>query len=148
MTLMTSDVDALHEPRAAGAPGRALTGPLLIAARDDDSARGALRVAELLARRDRVNGHVLTLVQPLPFTASLLTNADAAALSDGRRRKQLARVRQRVHQTVGRSAYFSTDAEDGSPAHAMARAVDERSTLSQLPTATIVPYLGRPRKRA
>jgi len=93
MTLMTSATSALAERRLAGAsPARALTGPLLIAARDDDSARGALRIAELVARRDSVNAHVLSLVQPLPFTASLLTNVDAAALREGQQRKQLARV--------------------------------------------------------
>jgi nucleotide-binding universal stress UspA family protein len=129
MTLTTSATSAPVERRTAGAsPARALMGPLLIAARDDDSARGALRIAELVARRDGVNAHVLTLVPPLPFTASLLTSVDAAALREGQQRKQLARVRQRVHQTVGRSAYFSSGVEVGSPTQAIARAADERGS--------------------
>ena len=66
---------------AYAAPGRSLTGPLLIAGHGADTARGALHVAELLARRDRVNAHVLALVPGLPFTASLLTEVDADTCS-------------------------------------------------------------------
>ena len=111
--------------RSVMAP-RAHTGPLLIAVRDDESAHGPLQLAELLARRDHLNAHVLTLVQPLPFTASLLTEVDVAALAEGRRQEQLARVRQRVHQTVGRSAHFSMSAEPGSPSRAIAHSARER----------------------
>ena len=49
-----------------------------------------------------------------------------AALAEGRRQEQLARVRQRVHQTVGRSAHFSMSAELGSPSRSIARAARER----------------------
>ena len=106
---------------------RAFSGPLLIAARDDDSAHGPLQLAELIARRDQVNAHVLTLVQPPPFTASLLlAEADIAALTEGRRQDQLARVRQRMHQTVGRAAHFSMSAELGSPSRAVANVARQR----------------------
>ena len=109
MTHTTLDLDRLAERVATrSAPvRRALTGPLLVAGRDDDVTGGALTIAELLARRDRVNAHVLTLVPPLPFTASLLTDIDAAALEAGRLAEQRARVRQRVHQTVGQLEGFT-----------------------------------------
>lgn len=68
------EVDLLRKRETArtAASRRPLTGLLLIAGPDDEATSGALRVAELLARRDRVNAHVLSLVQPVPFTAPLL----------------------------------------------------------------------------
>jgi nucleotide-binding universal stress UspA family protein len=125
---MTSATLNLHaRSRIHGSPARhVLTGPLLVAGRDDESTRGALRIAEILARRDRVNAHVLSVVPPLPYTASLLEGIDPAAIENARRSEQLARVRRRVHQTVGRSAHFSTGAEVGSPASAIARSARDR----------------------
>ncbi len=125
MTSATLNLRAQRRTQVSPAR-RMLTGPLLVAGRDDESTRGALRIAETLARRDRVNAHVLSVVPPLPYTASLLAGIDAAAIEDARRSEQLARVRRRVHQTVGRSAHFSTSAEVGSPASAIARAARER----------------------
>jgi len=113
---------------------RAFTGSLLIAGRDDDMS-GALRVAELLARRDRVSAHVVVPVSPLPSTVSLLTGIDADALNEALRQEQLTRVRQRVHQTVGRSAHFGVSAELGSAARAVgatARARDAALILVSL----------------
>lgn len=116
---------------------RAFTGPLLIAGRDDDIT-GALRVAELLARRDRVSAHVVTPVQPLPSTVSLLTGIDTESLNEGRRQEQLARMRQRVSQTVGRSAHFSVSAELGSPARTVGETARARGA------ALILVSLGAP----
>jgi nucleotide-binding universal stress UspA family protein len=115
-----------QETAAAATSPRGFTGPLLIAGRDDDDTAGALRIAELLARRDRVNAHVLTLVPPLPFTVPLLLGVDATPLNEGRRQEQLARMRQRVAQTVGRSAHFSASAELGSPTRVIASAASSR----------------------
>lgn len=125
---MTSTVAELRaqSPLRASPARRLLTGPLLVAGRDDESTRGALRIAEILARRDRVNAHVLSVVPPLPYTASLVEGIDAAAIENARRIEQLGRVRRRVHQTVGRSAHFSTSAEVGSPASVIAHAARER----------------------
>lgn len=46
-------------------PHRSLVGPLLIAGQDAGYMRGALCVAEILERRDRVNAHVLGAVPAL-----------------------------------------------------------------------------------
>src|SRR4051812_3293663 len=102
--------------------GRTFDGPLLVLGADDGTAEGALRIAELIARRDGLNAHVLALVPSLPFTASLLARVDAAALEEGRRQDALTRVRLRVHRTVGRSAYFSTSADVLGPTCAVGRA--------------------------
>jgi hypothetical protein len=45
---------------------------------------GALRVTHLLARRDRVNAHVLTVVRPLALPASLFAPGDHDAWSSGK----------------------------------------------------------------
>ena len=87
---------------------------------------GALRVAQLLARRDRVNAHVVTVVRPLSLPASLFPALDRDAWMEVRRQQQLSSVRQRLHETVGRTAYFSVSAESGSPAPVIARIARER----------------------
>jgi nucleotide-binding universal stress UspA family protein len=107
---------------------RAIDGPLLVVGADDGAADGALRIAELLARRDGLNAHVLALVPPLPFTASLLAGVDADSLEEGRRQEALARMRLRVHRTVGLSAYFSTSADVVGPDCAIGRAVRRRNS--------------------
>jgi nucleotide-binding universal stress UspA family protein len=109
-------------------PQRTHTGPLLIAGEDADYTRGALHVAELLARRDRVNAHVLGVVRPLTFPVSLLSEIDREALEEGRRRTHLDRVRQRLHQATGLAAYFTVDAATGSPAAELARVARERGS--------------------
>jgi len=83
-------------------------------------------VAQFLGRRDRVNVHLLTVVRPLAFPASLFAGVDQDAWEDVRRQQQLASVRQRLHQTVGRTAHFSVSAESGSPAPVIARVARER----------------------
>ena len=87
---------------------------------------GALHVAQLLARRDRVNAHVLTVVRPLALPASLFAPGDRDAWEEVRRQQQLAAVRQRLHETIGRTAHFSVSAESGSPAPVIARIARER----------------------
>jgi nucleotide-binding universal stress UspA family protein len=109
-----------------GPPQRTLVGPLLIAGQDAEYLRGALRVAELLARRDRVNAHVLGAVPPLGIPQLLLLNVDHEALEDGRQRQFADRLRQRLHRTAGRAAQFSVEAVAGSAAIALARAAQER----------------------
>ena len=63
-------------------------------------------VAEILARRDRVNAHVLGAVPALALPQLLLVNRDHKALEDGRREQHLDRLR-RLHQVTGISAQFS-----------------------------------------
>jgi nucleotide-binding universal stress UspA family protein len=83
-------------------------------------------VAQLLARRDRVNAHVLTVVRPLALPASLFAAVDRDAWEEVRRQQQLSSVRQRLHETVGRTAHFSVSAESGGPAPVIARIARER----------------------
>jgi nucleotide-binding universal stress UspA family protein len=117
---VSGDIDAT--------PRRTYTGPLLIAGEDADYTRGALHVAELLARRDRVNAHVIGVVRPLTFPVSLLSDADGEALEEGRRQMHLDRVRQRLHQATGLAAYFTVEAITGSPAAVLAGAARKRSS--------------------
>jgi nucleotide-binding universal stress UspA family protein len=130
MTNPTLEQDLGEERQAtrAAAMPRGLTGPLLIAGRDDDETSGALRIAELLARRDRLNAHVLTVVPPLPATVGLLIGTDVAPLDEGRRHERLGHMRQRVHQTVGLSVHFSVSAEVGHSASVIATVARERSS--------------------
>ena len=109
-------------------PERTHTGPLLIAGEDADFTRGALHVAELLARRDRVNAHVLGVVRPLTFPSTLLDEIDIATLEASRCQTHLNRVRQRVHQAAGLAAYFTVGAVTGNPASELARAASERNS--------------------
>jgi nucleotide-binding universal stress UspA family protein len=125
-TLLGLDFPHWREATRIARARRALTGPLLLVARDDDATRGALGVAAQLARRARVSAHVLTVVPPISFPVSLLAGVDREALDEGRAQRQLARVRQRVHQAVGRAAHFSTSAEGGRHAPTVARAARER----------------------
>jgi nucleotide-binding universal stress UspA family protein len=109
-------------------PRRSLVGPLLIAGQDAEYMRGALCVAEILARRDRVNAHVLGAVPPLALPRLLLVNLDHEALEDGRRERHLDRLRRRLHQVTGISTHFSVEAITGSPAVELARAARERGS--------------------
>ena len=111
---------------AAAASRRAFAGPLVIAGEDASPIDGALRVAQLLARRDRVNAHVLTVVRSLALPASLFAAVDRDAWEEVRQQRQLSSVRQRLHETVGRTAHFSVSAESGSPAPVIARIARER----------------------
>ena len=111
---------------AAAASRRGLVGPILVAGEETSPIDGALHVAQLLARRDRVNAHVLTVVRPLALPASLFAAIDREEWEEGRRQRQLSTVRQRLYETVGRTAYFSVSAESGSPAPVIARVARDR----------------------
>jgi nucleotide-binding universal stress UspA family protein len=130
MTHAIPDAELLETTEAAeGAPPqRTHTGPLLVAGEDADHARGVLHIAELLARRDRVNAHVLGVVQPLAFPASLFADLDREALEEGRRRMHLERMRQRLHQATGLAAFFTAEAVTGSVAPTLARAARQRGS--------------------
>lgn len=122
-----------HPPPITATPARALrrrlAGPLLIASEDGTSVLGALRVAEVLARRDGVHAHVLGLTRPL---APVLSRAVARVADLGvedleqcRRRKARTRVRRKVSHTVGLSTLFRTSGssdDDGQAVTAAARA--------------------------
>lgn len=107
---------------------RTHTGPLLVAGEDAEHTRGALQIAELLARRDRINAHVLGVIRPLTLPGNLLSDADREALEDGRRRTHTNLVRQRVHQAAGIAPFFSVEAQTGTPAMMLAGAARERGS--------------------
>jgi hypothetical protein len=103
---------------------------LLIAAVGDQPLLGALRLAEVLARRDRVDAHVLAVVPPLSASLSALASLGAdlepRELDEFLREKARVRTQRRVHEAVGLSTFFSTSAEIGPvgatiAAHARAR---------------------------
>ena len=137
---------ASRHPKGGGKPGKAsrdaraippttpirptVVGPLLIAAVGDHPLRGALRLAEVLARRDRVDAHVLAVVPPLSASlsalGSLAADLEPRELDEFLREKARIRTQRRVHQSVGLSSFFSTSAEIGPvgatiAAHARAR---------------------------
>jgi nucleotide-binding universal stress UspA family protein len=103
-----------------------VSGSLLIAGEPTGPIDGALHLAQLLARRDRLSAHLLTVIRPVTLPALLIADIDSEAWEDGRRHRQLALIRQRLHQTVGMSAHFSVSAESGSPAPTIARIARER----------------------
>ena len=100
---------AAWSPSRPAASHRTRTGPLVVVSGRAGVARGALHVAELLARRDRVNAHVVSLLRPVEVPRWALDATDAGALQEGVRRQRRGRLRQEVHATVGRSALFSTE---------------------------------------
>lgn len=124
--------------RPASAP-RSLGGPILVAVDDPDAAEGALHVADLVARRDRVNAHLLGVAPPLALPTALALPVDHETL-DGARRQQLqARLRAVLSRTLGLAAYWSTEALVGHPATTIARVGRERAsalTVLGLPAST------------
>ena len=116
--------------RAITPLGAPIVGPLLIAAVRDHPLAGALRLAEALARRGRVDAHVLAVVPPLSGSLSALASIDAdlepRELDECLRDRARVRTQRQVHQAVGLSSFFSTSAETGPigatlAAHARAR---------------------------
>lgn len=124
--------DSAAGERHSVQPGEAvhhrLAGPMLIAGGDDAHLEGALRFAELLARRDRLNAHVLGVVRPLSFPVWTFVRVDPEALEAGRRLQRQKALRQRVHGCVGRSALFSTEVTTGHPARQIAAAACARAS--------------------
>ena len=87
-------------------------GELLVVSEGTGEERGVLSIAELLARRDRINAHLLG-VDSASRDVPALTPQDSSDLRAARERRLLARTRQLLHGTVGRGAYWSTDATLG-----------------------------------
>ena len=116
-----SRVTALRVPQP-----RSLAGPLIVVGDEGHAASGALHVAELLARRDRVNAQVIGFVRPVGAPVWAAVDVDPSALEDGRRRQHRERLRRRLHRTIGRGAHFSIEVVTGSPAPLLAAAARER----------------------
>jgi nucleotide-binding universal stress UspA family protein len=126
----SNPVDALPEQRAQpGTPARPrvvapaarvrrnVVGPLLVAGGEGSPLDGALRLAEVLARRDGANAHVLGFARPLSSPSSYLLSRAADLerheLEACRRQAEHVRLRRQVHETVGLSSFFSTAVETG-----------------------------------
>lgn len=103
-------------------------GPILVFCDESELSSGALRFAELLARRHGVNAHVLGVVRPLEFPVWAFVDVDPAVMESGRRDAHLAAVQKRVHATVGQSGYFTVEAATGSPAVVLADAARRRGS--------------------
>lgn len=88
------------------------TGELLVVSEGTGEERGMLSVAELLARRDRINAHLIGVDRSSTDVAALMPEA-AADLHAAEQRRLLARTREELHRAVGRGAYWSTDATLG-----------------------------------
>lgn len=140
---MTGPVhEASHSPAAVagahgGGKGRA-SGPVLVLGDDGEMSCGALRFAELIARRRGVNAHVLGVVRPMEFPVWAFVDVDAAEMEAGRRHAYLAALQQRIHATVGLSGYFSVDVATGTPASLLSDAARVRGS------AFILAGLGEP----
>lgn len=123
--------------RDAGLSPRHLGGPVLVAGRAGDAAVGALRWAELLARRDGVNAHVLGVLPEMDLPPELRAVIDPEALERGRCAKFLDALRRRVVSTVGRSTLFSVEVVSGRPARELAAAARARRSA-----CILVPVVG------
>jgi nucleotide-binding universal stress UspA family protein len=121
-----SDRIANSERRRAS--GRSLGGPLLVALEERHPADGALHLAQLLARRDRVNAHLLAIVRPLAFPPALVAAADLEMIEQGRLQQARDRAREALHRTHGVATYWSTEAVLGGSGSALARVARERGS--------------------
>ncbi|HEX6058838.1 MAG TPA: universal stress protein [Gemmatimonadaceae bacterium] len=117
---------ATRTPRGATAIGATavptIEGSLLVAADAGEAMCGPLRLAELLARRDRVGVHVVGVVRPVGLPVWLSIDVNADALEEGRRQRHLEELRRRVTQTVGLAGLFDVEVVSGSPAPTLAAA--------------------------
>lgn len=114
-------------PGPSGVRGKG-PGPVLVLAENSALSSGALHMAELLARRDGVNAHVVGVVRPVEFPVWAFVDIDSAAMEEGRREAFLDAMRVRVHGTVGLSGYFTVEAATGSPASILAEAAHRRGS--------------------
>ena len=88
------------------------TGELLVVTEATGEERGMLSVAELLARRDRINAHLIG-VDRSSTDGAALTPETVADLHAAEQRRLLARTRDELTRAVGRGAYWSIDAALG-----------------------------------
>lgn len=101
-------VDLLHSRAVRSEP----TEELLVVIEATGDERGVLSIAELLARRDRINAHLVG-VDEAHSDARELSQQESADIHAGRQSRLLNRTRQLLHRAVGRGAYWSTDAALG-----------------------------------
>lgn len=108
-------IDLLHSRAVDNGP----TDELLVAIEDIGSERGVLSIAELLARRDRINVHLIGVDNPR--VDATLTPRDRADLRAVQQNRLLGRTHQLLHRAVGRGAFWTTDAALGTVARVLAK---------------------------
>lgn len=125
--LIDDGVRATAECAPAGG-GVRVRAPVLVLAEDSELVTGALHLAELLARRDAVNAHVLGVARPVEFPVWAFVDVDASTVEAGRRDMLRNALRRRVHAAVGLSGYFTVDAATGNPARVLAEEARRRGS--------------------
>lgn len=88
------------------------TGELLVVTEATGEERGMLSVAELLARRDRINAHLIGVDRSTTDVAAPTPEA-VSDLHSAEQRRLLTRTREELNRAVGRGAYWSIDAALG-----------------------------------
>ena len=86
---------------------------LLVAIRDANGIHGVLNVAELLARHERMNAHLIGVAERHKPLKTRVTDEERERLHEHDRHRLRARTKRRLHQTLGRAVYWSTDAAVG-----------------------------------
>jgi|GEM_PF-4833918 nucleotide-binding universal stress UspA family protein len=114
-------LDLLSDRRSLGA-GQGL----LVAVENTGLERGVLSVAELLARRDQINVHLIGVSNPVTRSRAVTTE-ERADLTEARLRRVHQTTRQLLHTTVGRGAYWSIDAALGTLPTVMAEEARKRA---------------------
>ena len=117
-------------PLADARPARTSAGTrpdaLLVGLRETDETHGVLNVAELLARKKRINAHLIGIADQ----KTTLNNRRSSDRHDGShdhdREWLRARTKRRLHQTLGRAVYWSTDGAFGTLAAVLADEVRRR----------------------
>jgi nucleotide-binding universal stress UspA family protein len=100
---------------------------LLVAVRETDGIHGVLHVAELLARRERINAHLVGVAErPKPSHAGL-SRDEREVIQENERHRLRVRMKRRLHQTIGRTVYWSTDAALGTLATVLAAETRRRT---------------------
>ena len=93
---------------------------LLVAVRETDRVHGVLHVAELLARRERINAHLVGVAERQKPLHPALAKDERDVIQENERHRLRVRMKRRLHQTIGRTVYWSTDAALGSLATVLA----------------------------
>ena len=111
---LSRPLDLLSDRRSLGAGNG-----LLVAVENTGLERGVLSVAELLARRDQINVHLIGVSNPVTRSRAV-TSEERADLTEAKLRRVHQTTRQLLHTTVGRGAYWSIAAALGTLPTAMA----------------------------
>jgi nucleotide-binding universal stress UspA family protein len=119
-------VAPLADERPTRASGSSKSDALLVAVREKDEIHGLLNVAELLARKKRINAHLIALADHQTTVNNRRSSNEHNVGHEHDRDRLRIRTKRRLHQTLGLAVYWSTDAAFGSLATALARETRRR----------------------